>query len=148
MLACRACRVPVAAPNGCALCAPIKRHLVDADADGGEVASLTEVGQEAVAALRDVLSEARRIRRESTDDVQRLHALNTVVKVSNSLAKVLEAGRKLQADGAGAIRAMSHRERAGLFVEWYTELPPSLRGELRAKMDEFEAEIARPLELA
>ena len=146
MIACRCCRVPIAAAGGCGICTPIKAHLVDSGETEEERASLADVSGETVAALRDMMREARKLR-AGTDAAKRLAGGRAVIAVANTLAKVLEAARKLQSDGVQAVRLMSFTERAKLFVDWYLDLPPPARAGLRERMAEAEARLEVPLEL-
>jgi hypothetical protein len=150
-LACRGCRVRVDANGGCALCSPLKRNLVAIDEDRDESPALSEVGSETVAALRSLLRTARRDLEAKGDGpaAKRARALapDRIVKVGNSLAKVLEAARKLQGDGISAIQAMSFVERAELFLSWYAALPPPYREHVREGQAKMELERSAPVAL-
>lgn len=145
-LACRNCRVPIAAETGCAICEPLKRHLVAVDETEDDRPSLSEVGSSVVADLQYARRMASKIMRDDTADADtRLAATGRILKIGNTAAKVLEAARKLQTDGISAIQAMSFAERAKIYVEWYCSLPPAYREQLRRKQTEFEGEIQRAL---
>lgn len=141
MIACRACKVALTAQTGCAICDPIRRNLVVTEEDDGERPSLAVVGNEVVAGLRAQLKHIKALLKTDPDDP----AGNRLIAIGNTLAKVLEAARKLQADGKSAVEAMSFQERLELFVGWFAELPPAYRVSLRAKLDEFESAKAAPL---
>lgn len=148
MLACRNCRVALTAESGCATCGPVKANLVDTDEKGDERASLSETAGEAVAALRSMLRSARAVLRDPAAGlIARTSAGDDVVRVANSVAKVVESARKLAVDAASTIAGLSFAERAELFVSWYVELPPGSRRALRSKMDEFESAVLRPVDV-
>lgn len=147
MIVCRACRVPIAALGGCAVCEDFKRNLADDESDEDLRPGIAETAGETVGALRRILRDAR-TGLGSKDVATRADAEYRVLKVGNALAKVLEAARKIQTDGVAVIRQMSFTERAELFVSWYAELPPAVRASLRDRMTQFEADIARPKELS
>lgn len=144
MLACRGCRRPLEAQDGCVLCQDIKRHLVALDEDSDERASIAEVSSDVITALRHALRPLKAKIKESPEDDT---LVTQVLRVGNTTAKVLEAARKLQADGLSVIKNMSFVERAELFVTWYTQLPPPHRARLREKMEEFETQVSTPKEL-
>lgn len=146
MLACRNCRVRLAAETGCAICEPIKKHLVAIDEDEDEKPSLAEVGSSVVADLQYARKLASKIMRDDGAGAkERLEATARLLKIGNTAAKVLEAARKLQTDGISAIKAMSFVERARIYIEWYCDLPPPYRSQLRKKQDEFEDRTALAL---
>lgn len=151
--ACRFCRTSIASTEGCAVCLEFKVHLVALDEDEREHPGLAEVSSETVAALRGLLREARNGLREAEprDPAERTAWLarldrsrGQILRASNSLAKVLEAARKLQQDGLGVIRTMGFVQRAELFVEWWKGLPPGHRDKLDEHMAKWKAEQARP----
>ena len=146
MLACRCCRLPLTAAEGCAVCLPIKPQLITTDEDEDTKPSLSDVGSEAVAGLRRLLRDSRALYADPRLEArERLAAGHLTIKVSNSLSKILEAARKLQTDGLSAIRNMSFLERAELFIGWYTALVPAYRANIRTQMDSFEATTNRAL---
>lgn len=145
-LACRNCRVAITAETGCAICAPIKKHLVAVDENEEDRPGLAEVGSSVVADLQYARKVASAImRNESADPKTRLEATARILKIGNTASKVLEAARKLQTDGITAIKAMSFIERARIYIEWYADLPPPYRAQLRAQQDKFEAETNKAL---
>lgn len=147
MLACRNCRIPLHAETGCSICLPVKKHLVQVEESEEEKPSLSEVGAAIVADLQYARRVAARImRNEDAENSDRLAATARILKIGNTAAKVLESARKLQTDGLQAVRNMSFIERAKLFVQWYVELAPPYRAQLRAKMDAFESNANRALE--
>lgn len=143
MLACRGCRRPLSAAEGCALCAPVKRHLVAVDEDADEAPSLAGTATEVVAALRAQLRHVRGVLKADPNS----DAEGRLIGLGNTAAKVLESARKLQQDGVQAIEAMSFAERAELFVTWFSTLPPAYRSALREKLEAWEVEAAKPVTL-
>lgn len=142
MLACRVCRVPLAATSGCAVCDPIRRNLVVVGEDETDQPSLSGTAGEIVKSLH---SQAKHHKRALEIDPDDLKAEARMLKCANTAAKVLEAARKLQADGVSAVENMSFAERAQLFITWYTNLPPAYRTAMREKMAAWEAETSKPL---
>lgn len=148
MLACRACRRVLGAADGCAVCTPIKANLVTTEEDSEQYPSLSDVGSETVGALQAILREHKRTVADRTAPAEdRLVAQSSVIKTANTLAKVLEAARKLQNDGVAAVRNMSFQERAALFAGWYQAQPPALRGRIRLGMEQFEETANEPRQL-
>src|SRR6185295_4458447 len=97
MLACRACRRPLTAAEGCAICISVKANLVTTEENTEEYPALSDVGSEVVSALQAILKTHRatiRNREAAAEDI--VVAENAIVRVSNTLAKVLESARKLQ----------------------------------------------------
>lgn len=139
MLACRICRIPMEAPQGCQICNPIRNNLIAVGENEEDKPSLAGVAQEVVS---DIKLRLKLIRAEepTVDNERRLLGL------ANTAAKVLESARKLQADGIDAVAAMSFTERTDLFLTWYTNLPPAYRGSVREKLAEYEVDIAKPVE--
>jgi len=144
-LACRACRVSLAASAGCAVCDPVRRHLVVTDEADEEEAGLAGTAREVVAALR---AQLRTVRSALTADRNDERAEKRLIGLGNTAAKVLESARKLQQDGVGAVEAMAFTERAELFIGWLATLPPAYRASVRERWDRWELEVARPLDLA
>lgn len=146
-LACRHCRVRIDAESGCAICNPLRRHLVsvgeNTSGQGAEDLTLSGVAKETVAALRERVSHYRAGLRELPQSETYSTGL---VKTAAALAKVLESARKLQEDGVAAVETMTFLERAELFIGWYTALPPAYRGRLREQMADYEAQLARPMD--
>lgn len=106
-----------------------------------EAPSLSGASAEVVGALR---TQARRLReRLSESDDASLE--KRLIGVGNTTAKVLESARKLRADAVGAMEGLTFEEKAALFVEWFSTLPPQYRDALRFKLDQFEAQLAEPL---
>jgi hypothetical protein len=145
MLACRTCRVPVAALGGCALCKDFKSQLIDTDEDTEENPSLSDVSNEVIRSLRVLTKRGK----ELTCDPTKIKAFNEgarlIIAAGNTTAKVLESARKLQTDGLSAIRSMNFLDRAELFISWYMSLPPSYRAKVRLGQDDAESSAAKAL---
>ncbi len=144
MLACRNCRIPIAATKGCAICDPLRLQLVSTDEAADQAPSLAEVGGESVVALRRQVRYWDKVLKDSPADSD---GNRNLVFMTNSIAKMLEAARKLQDDGIAAVRNMSFLERAKLFVSWYAQLPPAYRTQVREQVEKHELEVSQPLEL-
>ena len=133
------------AEHGCALCEPLRALLVSTDeGEDADRPSLSVVSGETVAALRAQLKVIRATLRDTPEDPV---SFGKMIAVSNSVAKVIESARKLQADGLSAIENMSFLERADLFVSWYSELAPAYRNRLRDELTKFEALTSAPVKL-
>lgn len=146
MLACRACRRPLTAPEGCAICFSVKANLVTTEENTEETPALSDVGSETVAALSLILRKHRQTLRKKDAAQEQLELAETaVVRVANTLAKVLESARKLQADGLAAVRNMSFQDRATLFADWYQSLPPLYRKKVSDGMHQFEGTVSAPM---
>lgn len=145
MLACRMCRVLITATVGCAVCDPMRKNLVVVGEDEQDRPSLAGTAAEVVALLRRQVAQVKgELERVPTSMTAEKRAL----ALGNTLAKVLESARKLQADGAAAVAAMSFQERKELFVEWYTDLAPQYRNAVREAFAAYEAEVSKPLPAA
>lgn len=143
-LACRNCRVVLSAESGCAICDPIRKHLVSVDEDQDERPDLSDVGAEVIAALRKRVRHLKAvIDVDPGDDKAATHLLGA----ANSVSKIIESARKLQVDAEGVINNMSFVARAKLFVSWYAALPPPHRVQIREQLDRYELELVKPLEL-
>lgn len=146
MLACRACRRPLTAAEGCAICFSVKANLVTTEESTEESPALSDVSAETVSALQLILKRHRAIMRtKNAEDEAIEKAEKAVIRVSNTLAKVLEGARKLQTDGLAAVRNMAFSERAVLFAEWYQSLPPLYRKKVRVGMEQFEGQVSTPI---
>lgn len=146
MLACRACRRPLTAAEGCAICATVKANLVTTEENAEEYPALSDVSSETVAALQVILKKHRLTLRENKADLEVLESAEAaVVRVANTIAKVLESARKLQTDGLAAIRNMSFQDRSLLFADWYQALPPLYRTKVRNGMQQFESTVSAPV---
>lgn len=144
-LACRACRKPLLATEGCGVCNPWRKNLVVLGETEEERPSLAAVSTEAVNALRAQLRDYRADLSKKGLDAEerdRLHAAQRAV--AGALSKLLDAARKIQGDGLAAISRMSFKERAELFVEWFMTLPAVYREALRKELDTHEAHLALP----
>lgn len=146
MLACRACRKPLTAAEGCAICATIKANMVTTEENAEEFPALSDVSSEAVAALQGVLKKHRGIMKNRDATAEQLEAAEkALIRVSNTLSKVLESARKLQTDGLAVVRNMPFSDRAVLFADWYQALPPLYRQKVRDGMNNFEGAVSTPL---
>jgi hypothetical protein len=146
MLACRACRRPLTAAEGCGICATVKANLVTTEENAEEFPALSDVSSEVVSALHVILKKHRVTVRSRDADAEALeNAEKGIVRVSNTLAKVLESARKLQTDGLAAVRNMSFQDRSVLFADWYQSLPPLYRKKVREGMERFEGTVSAPV---
>ena len=144
MLACRNCRIAINAASGCAVCDPLRAQLVSTEESVDVLPSLAEVGSESISALRRQVREYAKFLKDNPLDEM---ANKNLVLMTNSVAKVLEAARKLQDDGIAAVRNMSFIERAKLFIAWFASLPPGYRTQVRESIEKYETDLAKPLEL-
>jgi hypothetical protein len=144
MLACRLCRVPLAATSGCAACDPVRRNLVVVGEDESDRPSLAGTAGELVKSLNTQAKHLKQRLEQNPDDQG---AENRMLKCANTAAKVLESARKLQVDGVAAVENMAFAERAELFITWLTHLPPAYRSALKDRWDAWELETSKPLQL-
>lgn len=128
VLACRGCRHILASDAGCALCLPVKPHLVVVSAVDEDSVPLATVASEAVSLLRKQLTHLKSQARLNPG-YNAIEA-NEARAVANTLAKLLDSARKVVQDGADAVGAMSFQERANLFMEWTGSLPGAYRRKL------------------
>jgi uncharacterized Zn finger protein (UPF0148 family) len=142
MLACRACRVPLSAIAGCALCDPVRQNLVVVGETEEERPSLAAVGADLVRALEGQIKRVKELLKKDSDDII---AASRLIALANSAAKVIGEVRKLQDDGKKAIEALSFAERAELFLVWYADLAPAYRQSMRDKMIDHEAKLSAPV---
>ncbi len=120
----------------------MRHNLVVVGESEDERPSLSGVSAEAVSVLRD---QVKHLKTALKKDPNEEGAHRRFIAVSNALAKILGEARKLQEDGKAAIDQMSFAERAALFVEWYSDLPPAYRGTVRDQMADYEAKVAIPV---
>ncbi len=141
MLACRACRVPMTAAEGCSLCDQVRRNLVVVGEHDEDRPSLSGVGNDVVHALRGQILRVKKLLalKDNEDAECRL------ISLANSTSKVIESVRKLQVDGTKAVESMSFAERAEMFLTWVSDLPPAYRRSLVEKMAAFELHISAPI---
>jgi hypothetical protein len=140
--ACRLCRVSVAASTGCSVCDPLRALLVVVGEGEDDRPSLSGTAAENVAMLKKQLvncKEKLAVQPDSTIQEARL------LKISNTMAKVLETARKLLADGMAVMETMSFAEKKELFVVWYSDLAPAYRNAVREAFADYEASISKPL---
>lgn len=143
MLACRACRIPINAAKGCAICDPVRENLVVVGETEDEKPSLSGTSSEAVKLLRGRLTQVDKDLKANPTSI--VHE-KRLIALSNAVAKLLETARKLIQDGVSAVENMSFREQAELFVEWFASLSPPYRADVLAKFAAFEEHIAKPVE--
>lgn len=131
-LVCRACRRHLIDEAGCAICLGVKPHLMPVDAADEDAVPLAQLAGETAGLLRRQLQQLKVEQKKSLSytpglaDESRKHA--------NALAKLLDASRKVIQDGADAVDAMSFQEKAALFLEWFSTLPPAYRRRLHDQM--------------
>lgn len=142
MLACRLCRVPLTATVGCAVCDPMRRNLVVVGEDEEDRPSLSGTASEVVAVLRARVQHTKAALQAAPND---LDAERRAMALGNTLAKVLEAARKLTQDGLALVENLSFQERKELFVGWYTELAPAYRNAVREAFAQYETDVAKPV---
>lgn len=142
MLACRMCRVPMTALVGCSVCDVWRGQLVVVGEDEEDRPSLAGTAAEMVSILRAQTKHVKgELERNRASALQEKRAL----QLANTMAKLLESARKLQADGTAAVAAMSFQERKELFVQWYTDLAPAYRNAVREAFAQYEVDVAKPL---
>lgn len=127
-LACRGCRHPLTSDAGCALCLPVKVHLVVVSAVDEDAVPLAVVATEAITILRKQLKQAK-----SMVDAASVHdplLAAEVRNITNAIAKLMDSSRKVIQDGADAVESMSFQEKASLFLEWTATLPGPYRRRL------------------
>jgi hypothetical protein len=142
MFACRLCRIPLSAAEGCAVCNPVRRNLVVVGEREEDRPSLSGVGAEVVSLLREQLARVKKLLKDAPDSEK---AGKRLIALANSTAKVIGEVRKLQEDGAAAVENMAFAERAEMFIDWVTGLPPAYRRSLVERLAEYEAKIAAPV---
>lgn len=144
-LACRACRQSLSADiKGCAICESIRRNLIAADegAEDLDRPALSTVSAEVLAFLRERATWYRAQLKAFPNS--QVYAREATAN-ANALSKLLEAARRLQQDGVAAVKQMSFKDRAGLFVAWYADLPPAYRAKLREELGKHESLVLRPV---
>lgn len=128
VLACRGCHRMLTSDAGCALCLPVKPHLVVVSAVDDDAVPLAVVASEAVGVLRKQLTQLKMAQKATTTYDAALASESR--SVASVLAKLLDSARKVVQDGADAVGAMSFQERAALFLEWTGSLPGAYRRKL------------------
>lgn len=142
MLACRACRVPINAASGCAICDPVRHNLVVVGEDEDDKPSLSGTASLGVTLLNRQLRDVEKALKANPGSQL---GEKRVIALSNAVAKLLETGRKLIQDGVSAVETMSFREQCELFIGWYMNLAPAYRADVRTKFDQYEVELSKPL---
>ncbi len=128
-LSCRGCHHALTSDAGCALCLPIKPHLVVSAAVDEDAVPLALVAQEAVVVLRKQLQAVKSQAKAGGLAYDPLLAAEAR-SIANTIAKVLDSARKVVQDGAEAVESMSFQEKAALFLEWTGSLPGAYRRRL------------------
>lgn len=142
MLACRLCRIALSAPEGCAVCNPVRRNMVVLGETEEDRPSLSGTGNEALRAVRAQIKHHADILKTNPGNGKSESGL---LACTNALAKLVGEVRKLQDDGYKAVEAMSFEERMKLFVGWYMDLTPTYRLTLREKMADHEVAVSKPV---
>jgi hypothetical protein len=142
MLACRLCRIPLSAQEGCAVCNPVRRNMVVVGETEDERPSLAGTGHEALRAVRAQIIHHAGILKTNPGNGKSESGL---ISCTNALAKLVGEVRKLQDDGYKAVEAMSWEERMKLFLGWYMDLTPAYRLSLREKMADHEVAVSKPV---
>ena len=143
-LACRSCRKPLLAKEGCGVCNGWRKNLVVLGETEEERPSLATVSNEAVNALRAQLRDYKTRLAGKLEDEERDRLHDRQRAVAGALSKLLDAARKIQGDGLQAIARMSFKERAELFVEWFLTLPAVYREALHKELESAEARLSLP----
>ncbi len=133
VLVCRGCRHPLLDESGCALCLSVKPHLMPVDAIEDEHVPLAQLAQESASLLRAQLKQLK-VKQKAATDYEPVLAKESR-EHSNALAKLLDASRKVVQDGIDAVEVMSFKERADLFKEWFSSLPPAYRRQLHEELE-------------
>ena len=132
----------MSATVGCAVCDPMRKNLVVVGEDEEDRPSLSGTSAEVVSLLRGQVKHVRgELERNPSSALSEKRAL----ALGNTLAKVIETARKLQADGRAAVDAMSFQERKELMVHWYTDLAPQYRNAVREAMAQYEVQVSTPV---
>lgn len=128
ILACRGCRRNLTDDAGCALCLPVKPHLVVSSEAPDGTLSLSAVAADTVNLLKWQVAKMLDAQR-GTDNYDPKVAAEARA-VATTIAKLLDASRKVVQDGAEAVTAMPFKERAELFTKWAGSLPAVYRRKL------------------
>lgn len=143
VLACRGCHRTLVSDAGCALCLPVKPHLVVLSSVDDDAVPLAVVAGEAVAMLRKQLTHLKNEAKNSAS--YNPITASEARSVANTLAKLLDSARKVVQDGADAVSAMSFQERAALFLEWTGSLPGAYRRKIIAQLlEQNQAKLDAP----
>ena len=140
-LICRGCHRALQDDAGCALCLPVKPHLMPADAVvDDDTVPLAQLAQEAASLLRRQLKQLQVEQR--TCKTYNAAVAHESRQHASALSKLLDSARKVVEDGADAVQAMSLQERIALFVEWFGQLPAVYRKRLLEQLQAGEFERA------
>lgn len=143
-IVCRLCRTAFTDEGGCAVCAPVKKHLdvkVDEDA-----VPLGRAASEVMAVLRRQLQRLKIAEFGAKEyDASRGREARAT---SNALSKLIDATRKLQEDGEEAIGSMPFQEKLALFMEWFISLPAVYKRRVLSDMGRHDPATAGPVKPA
>jgi hypothetical protein len=140
-LACRGCHFPLTSESGCALCLPVKPHLVVTSAVDDDSPPLAVVAAEAVSLLRKQLKQAKALSEQAT--VYDPILGSETRSITNAISKLMDSTRKVVDDGAHAVAAMGFQEKANLFLEWTASLPGPYRRRLIDQMETQGASLVK-----
>jgi hypothetical protein len=112
----------------------VKPHLIVASAVDEDAVPLAVVASEAVGMLRAQLARIKSDMKTKPAEYVTLAA--EARNIANTIAKVLDAARKVMEDGAAVVDAMSFQEKAALIIEWTASLPSVYRRRLITQMME------------
>ena len=132
VLVCRGCHHSLLDEAGCALCLGVKPHLMPVDAVEDEAVPLAQLAQESATLLRSQLKQLKVMQKATKSYDPALSKESR--EHSNALAKLLDASRKVVQDGIDAVEVMSFKERADLFKDWFSTLPPAYRRQLHEEL--------------
>lgn len=124
VIACRGCRHPITADQGCALCSPVKKHLV-VEGEDEETVPLAKMAGETLRLMRTDLKRLQKIQAKA-DEYNAAQAMEAR-RIAGAISKLMDSARKVIQDGVDAVEAMSFQERAELLVSWFESLPPAYR---------------------
>lgn len=135
VLACRTCHHTLTSDAGCAMCLPVKPHLIVQSTVDEDAVPLATVAGEAVSLLRRQLTYLKNQAKIAGATYNPIHAAEARA-VAGTLSKLLDSARKVVQDGADAVSSMSFQERATLFLEWTGSLPGAYRRKIIAQLIE------------
>jgi hypothetical protein len=131
-IACRGCHRPLIDEAGCALCLPVKPHLIPLEVTDEDAVPLAQLATETATLLRSQLKQLKAWQKVSPE--YNMAVANESRAHAAALAKLLDSARKVIQDGADAVDSMTFQEKAALFKEWFRTLPPAYRRQLHDEM--------------